>query len=134
ESEARFRSLTHLSSDFYWETDREHRVTRAEHGGGAQAVVDPGQIGKKRWETPSVFPDDAGWAAHRATMEAREPFRDFEIARRGQDGEVRWRSLSGEPVFDGSEAFKGYRGIGKDITAGKRGEEELRRFRLAMDG
>ena len=28
ESEARFRSLTHLSSDWYWEMDAEHRFTR----------------------------------------------------------------------------------------------------------
>ena len=30
ESEARFRSLVELSSDFYWETDREHRVGQAD--------------------------------------------------------------------------------------------------------
>ena len=129
ESEARFRSLTALSSDFYWETDAEHRVTRAEHGGeGEHPVVDPAQVGKARWETPSTYPDKAGWAKHRATMDAHLPFRDFEVARVGKDGVERWRSLSGEPMFDASGAFRGYRGVGKDITERKMQQQRIERL------
>ena len=133
ESEARFRSLIKLSSDFYWETDAEHRVISTQHGSERHTAVNPGQLGKARWELPSISPDAAGWAAHRATMDAHRPFRDFEVARRDDDGVERWRSLSGEPVFDSAGAFTGYRGIGRDITERKRAEDELRRFRLAMD-
>ena len=32
ESEARFRSLTQMSSDFFWETDEAHRFTQLVHG------------------------------------------------------------------------------------------------------
>ena len=32
ESEERFRHLTELSSDFYWESDARHRMTRMAHG------------------------------------------------------------------------------------------------------
>jgi diguanylate cyclase (GGDEF)-like protein/PAS domain S-box-containing protein len=123
-SEERFRSLTELSSDFYWESDTEHRVSRAA-GSNRIRVVSPGQIGKARWETPSTYPDTAGWAAHRATMEAHQPFRDFEIARIDADGVERWRSISGEPVFDDAGTFRGYRGVGKDITAAKKAEAAL---------
>ncbi len=133
ESETRFRSLIELSSDFYWETDARHRVIKAEHGLGVHPAVDPAQLGKTRWEMPSVHPDADGWRAHRAVMEARQPFRDFEIARKDADGELRWRSISGEPCFDVAGVFRGYRGVGRDITGRKRSEEELRRFRMAMD-
>ncbi|HET7198725.1 MAG TPA: PAS domain S-box protein, partial [Burkholderiales bacterium] len=133
ESVARFRSLIRLSSDFYWESDAEHRVAKIEHGADRHPAVDPLQIGKARWQLPSTHPDAEGWAAHRALLEARLPFRDFEVARRGSDGVERWRSISGEPMLDARGAFLGYRGVGRDITERKRAEEELRRFRVAMD-
>src|SRR5438105_5594860 len=133
ESEARFRSLLALSSDFYWETDVEHRVVQIEHDLPEHPVASRAQVGKARWETPSTYPDAQGWAAHRATLEAHLPFRDFELARLDADGGERHRLISGEPVFDVSGVFKGYRGVGKDITRLRRAEEELRRFRLAMD-
>jgi diguanylate cyclase (GGDEF)-like protein/PAS domain S-box-containing protein len=123
ESEERFRSLTELSSDFYWESDAEHRIIRTGGNKAHRAVVNPAQMGKQRWETPSTYPDAAGWAAHRATMEAHLPFRDFEIARLDDDSIERYRSISGEPVFDAAGLFKGYRGVGKDITARRQAEE-----------
>jgi diguanylate cyclase (GGDEF)-like protein/PAS domain S-box-containing protein len=124
ESEARFRSLTELSADFYWETDAQHRVLRTTHGGGRRPI-DSRQIGKTRWDIPSTLPDEAGWARHRATVEAWLPFRDFELARIDTEGVERHLSISGEPVFDAAGKFAGYRGVGKEITERKR-EQALR--------
>ncbi|HSU78751.1 MAG TPA: GAF domain-containing protein, partial [Burkholderiales bacterium] len=126
QSEERFRSLTELSSDFYWETDAEHRVLLTQYGSGHRPVNPRGRsIGKKRWELPSTHPDAAGWAAHRATLEQHLPFRDFELARLDESGVERHLSISGEPMFDAAGRFKGYRGIGKDITTRKREEQLL---------
>jgi diguanylate cyclase (GGDEF)-like protein/PAS domain S-box-containing protein len=123
DSEARFRSLVGLSSDFYWESDLEHRLTRTTHDQKYRPASDP-VIGKRRWELDPVFPDAAGWAAHRRTLEARQPFRDFEMARIDPDGVRRHLSISGEPVFAASGEFLGYRGVGRDVTAQRR-EERL---------
>ncbi|MGH8692260.1 MAG: diguanylate cyclase domain-containing protein [Burkholderiales bacterium] len=117
ESEARFRSLTHLSSDFFWETDAQHRLTSIVHGphyGAAQ--IARGIIGKHPWGVASVSPDQAGWAAHMAVLESRLPFRDFEFARVMPDGGTRYFAVSGEPRFDAAGGFLGYRGIGRDVT------------------
>ena len=119
ESEARFRSLTELSADFYWETDAEHRIRRTTHADKHRPASEP-VIGKARWEVPSIHPDIAGWEAHRATLDARKPFRDFEIGRIDPDGEQRFLSLSGEPVSGAAGEFLGYRGVGRDITAQRR--------------
>jgi diguanylate cyclase (GGDEF)-like protein/PAS domain S-box-containing protein len=124
ESEARFRSLTDLSADFYWETDASHRVVRTAHGANHRPIHS-GQVGKARWEIPSTRPDEAGWTAHRATLKAHLPFRDFELGRVDAEGIERHLSLSGEPVFDAAGAFVGYRGVGKEITARKREEALL---------
>jgi len=134
ESEARFRSLTELSSDFYWETDPGHRVRMAIHGSTYTPVTAPGaQSGKTRWEIPSLSPDAAGWDAHRATLDAHQPFRGFEFSRLDDTGAIRTLSISGEPIFDDCGAFTGYRGIGQDITGRKRIEEELRANRRLLE-
>src|SRR5262249_43749031 len=125
--EERFRSLTALSSDFYWETDAQHRLVETEYDRKVQRVV-PRSIrsGKTRWELPSIYPDAEGWAAHRATVEAHQPFRNFELGRIDADGVERHLSISGEPLFDAEGNFTGYRGVGTDITARKRAEKVLR--------
>jgi len=116
-SEARFRSLTHLSSDFFWETDDQHRLTSIVHGPNyGSAQVGRGIIGKHPWGVASVSPDQAGWAAHMAVLNSHLPFRDFEFARVMPDGGTRYFSVSGEPRFDAAGAFLGYRGIGRDVT------------------
>jgi len=129
ESEARYRSLTEMSSDYFWESDAEHRLTLLGAGGrsgGVPILRQAPRIGQRRWEIPYLSPDEAGWRAHRAVLDAHQPFRDFEISRVGADGAPRYLSLSGDPVFDQSGAFKGYHGIGSDITARKRAEQALR--------
>ncbi|HWM41152.1 MAG TPA: PAS domain S-box protein [Burkholderiales bacterium] len=125
ESEARFRSLTELSADFYWETDAEHRVLRTMHGVNHRPIL-ANQVGKQRWELPSTRPDSAGWAEHRALLEAHLPFRDFELARIDFEGLERHLSLSGGPVFDAAGRFVGYRGVGQEITRRKQEEALLR--------
>ena len=118
ESEGRFRALTQLSSDFFWETDDSHRFTQLVHGPnypdmymGRGAV-----LGKTSWELPAVSPDEAGWTQLRATVDARLPVRDFEFARRVPDGTVRYFSVSGEARYAPDGRFIGYRGVGRDIT------------------
>lgn len=126
ESEERFRSLTGLTSDFYWETDTEHRIATVTHGSQHRAVVPKdSQTGRTRWEMPSTRPDEAGWAAHKAMHDARLPFRNFQFARLGQDGTERHLSITGEPAFDAAGNFKGYRGIGTDITERKQAEQRI---------
>ena len=129
ESELRFRNLSEMSSDFYWESDAEHRLTRLGSGGqgsGVPVFRRSAQIGERRWEIPYLSPDEAGWQAHRDALDAHRPFRNFELSRIGADGMERHVSISGDPVFDESGAFKGYRGVGTDITARKQAERALR--------
>ncbi|MBI5909076.1 MAG: PAS domain S-box protein [Betaproteobacteria bacterium] len=129
ESEARFRSLTEMSSDFYWESDAEHRLTRRSSGSKPSTLSvfrEGAKIGKRRWEVPYLSPDEAGWLAHRAVLDAHRPFRDFELSRVGTDGAEHFMWISGDPVFDASGAFKGYHGVGADITERKRSEQALR--------
>ncbi len=117
DSERRFRSLTGLSSDMYWEQDEQYRFTSSS-GSGPEWIVN----GKKRWDFKYDNMSEADWAAHIALLDARKPFRDLELCR-APSGRKVWVSVSGEPIFDASGAFKGYRGVGKAITERKRAEQ-----------
>ena len=134
ESEERFRSLTELSSDWYWEQDANFRFTMVSEN--LQRRIGPlpeSVIGKARWELQALNMTEADWGAHRAQLEAHLPFRNLEWRRLDAEGNVRVAQISGEPVFDVEGRFRGYRGIGRDITESRRSEEALRRFRASMD-
>ncbi len=134
ESEERFRNLTELSTDWYWEQDASLRFTRLYGGVFARVGIDPqALVGKQRWDLAGVDTGTAEWRTHRAALERREPFRDFEYSILLPSGEWGHLSVSGHPVFDEAGVFHGYRGTGRDITARKRTEEELRRFRVALN-
>jgi PAS domain S-box-containing protein len=128
ESEERFRTLVQFSFDVYWESDAQHRFVRQEFAEGLADAPAPGsELGKTRWEVPYLEPDAEGWRKHREILDARLPFRDFELARPAPDGGKRYVSVSGLPVFDKSGHFTGYRGVGRHISDRKRVEEALRR-------
>jgi diguanylate cyclase (GGDEF)-like protein/PAS domain S-box-containing protein len=127
ESEERFRSLSELSSDMYWEQDEQLRFTSFSGVGIGklpQTRVDL-ILGKKRWEQDYINMSADDWAAHIAILEAHQPFRDLELCRLDASGNKIWFSISGEPVFDASGTFKGYRGVGKEITPRKLDEERI---------
>ena len=126
QSEARFRSLTGLSSDWYWEQDEELRLTFMSSRFVERTGIDPAPfIGRKRWEEPAPNLTESDWVRHKAQLERREPFFDFEMERVSPDGNSVWLSVSGEPVFE-DRKFRGYRGVGTDITERKRAQVALR--------
>jgi diguanylate cyclase (GGDEF)-like protein/PAS domain S-box-containing protein len=133
ESEERFRSLTQLSYEVYWEQDDQYRFTLLSENGPDWIKAGKHRlVGRRRWDQDYVNMTPQAWAVHIADLDARRPFRDLELCRLNQHGERVWISASGEPIFDASGAFRGYRGVGKDITARKR-DEELRALEHAVN-
>jgi PAS domain S-box-containing protein len=116
ESEERFRRLTQISSDWYWEQDAEHRITLMK-GREPGAVGRDGEhtIGKTHWELPGIEPIGFTWEDHRRTLDAHQPFRDL-LTHWQTDGESGYVRISGEPIFDEAGAFCGYRGVTRDVT------------------
>nr|WP_316639523.1 PAS domain S-box protein [uncultured Roseateles sp.] len=132
ESQARFRSLAALASDWVWEQDAELRFTFVSRAAEeATEVHTQTIIGHRRWDSASLAPG-VDWTAHRALLERHEPFRDFEYAQYTENGELRHVSISGVPLFDAQGGFQGYRGTGRNITATKQAEQALRESEAAL--
>ena len=123
ESEARFRRLTELASDWYWEQDESGRFTKVS---GPVLEMLGIRVDAHVGETSDV--QVAGWddAERRvllAKISARQPFLDFVFSRVNADGSQQKFRVSGEPMFDPSCRFTGYRGIGVELTGLMRPEE-----------
>jgi PAS domain S-box-containing protein len=116
-SEARYRSLTELASDWYWEQDANGVFTKVsgpvqEMLGLQEDVPETGAVRGLGW-------NEAERQMLRAAIAAREPFLDFVFTRINADGSQQKFQVSGEPMFGPACRFLGYRGIGLEITARK---------------
>ncbi|MFL6675730.1 MAG: EAL domain-containing protein [Massilia sp.] len=126
ESEQRFRQLVAMSSDWYWEQDKELRFTTVTGGFAGKAGIALGRVlGKTRWEYVRGLADSDEGRAHIALVRAHEPFHNFEYQALDDNGETRWFCVNGQPVFDEDGRFDGYRGTGSDITARKLTEQRV---------
>lgn len=116
ESEERFRRLTELSSDWYWEQDASGNLVRVSGpafemlGIRADGSLDPAG------SAPGVRWNEDERAVLMANIAARRPFLDFVYSRVNPDGSQQYFQVSGEPIFGSSGSYMGYRGIGRYVT------------------
>ena len=116
ESEARFRRLTELSSDWYWEQDKTGRFTMIYGPVVEMLGIQVNDTLDETREDQGARWNDAERKILEANLAARRPFLDFVYSRTNPDGSKKYLMVSGEPMFDSSGRFTGYRGIGKDVT------------------
>ncbi len=119
ESEARYRSLTELASDWYWEQDENGNFSKVSGpvlemlGIRVDALAgDAGGVQVTGW-------NEAERETLQATIAARQPFLDFIFSRVAADGSTQRFQVSGEPMFNKCSRFIGYRGIGVELAARK---------------
>ncbi len=119
ESEARYRSLTDLAADWYWEQDQAGNFTKV-----SGPVLEMLGIRVESLSGEKLEDADRGWnEAERAALHAkianRQPFLDLVFSRVNPDGRQQSFRVSGEPMFNQFGHFVGYRGIGVEITTAK---------------
>ena len=115
ESEARYRSLTELASDWYWEQDEVGQFTKVSGPVLEMLGIQVSPFNQDDPQTPY------GWNEQERTqlrecINDRRPFLDFLFHRVNNDGSRQQFRVSGEPMFNQSSRFLGYRGIGVEIT------------------
>jgi PAS domain S-box-containing protein len=128
ESEAKFRDYAESASDWFWEIGPDYRCTALTQNAFGSNAADV--IGTACWDRAlDLETEPEKWRLLRATLDSRNPFRDFVYRSMGANGAPMYVKASGKPVFDGNGAFRGYRGTGTDVTGTKRAQEEHERLR-----
>ena len=126
ESRERFRNLTEMTSDWIWEVDKN----------GFYTYVSPkiqDMLGYKPEEIIGETPFDLMPPAEakrvsknfNTIVASREPFDCLENINLHKNGHPVVLETSGIPTFDADGAFRGYRGIDRDITKRKQVEKAL---------
>lgn len=146
ESEERFRHLTSLSADWFWETDADYRISWMSGGPAVAALFGEALVyGRKLWEIPGLAVEPQALVQHLERLhqvDARLPFFDFEIMNQAGEGGAphlrRIHTVLGRPRHDSAGRFLGFRGVGRDITERRRAEIALglakERLELALEG
>jgi PAS domain S-box-containing protein len=126
QSEGRFRDFALTSSDWFWETDANHRFIYLSENVQKLGTKPDQYLGKTRFESAGDL-DKAPekWREHLEILARHEPFQHFVYARKGSIGGADTASVSGNPLFDPSGKFIGYRGTARDITSQFQAERDL---------
>ncbi len=122
----RWRDFVEVSADWLWETDSELRFIDLP---GAPAIpsIAPQDAPGRTWDEVIVPELPADFAiAHKDTLARHGPVA-VTLTRRSPTGEIRYLELRGQPLFDASGRFQGYRGIGREVTDQARLADDLER-------
>ncbi|MCR9074171.1 MAG: ATP-binding protein [Alphaproteobacteria bacterium] len=134
----RLRSLIAVSADWTWDQDDQLRFTHISESIRKVLSINPQDcIGKTRREAFPDALDSGGFAAHEKLQARRAPIRSLRLRHRIENGEYRYIEIDGDPVFDSAGIFRGYRGVGRDISfqveAEREATETQRRFLSAIE-
>jgi len=126
ESEDRFRDFAEAASDYQWEMDENFALSHMSQSSGKVGAHDlDAAVGLPLWRVAGLDDSnlDSHWSNFRETLRAHRPFREFRYSLTDANGKTHYRRANGNPVFDESGQFTGYRCTTRDETT----EVEARR-------
>jgi PAS domain S-box-containing protein len=133
-SEQHFRLLFEAGSDWFWETDAKGYHTYVSPNAEANFGLPVAEMLGKRFNDlrdVACTPEMARKAI--SAIKARAPYNDFVYCWGVREtGRRRWARTNNIPIFDEAGEFRGYRGVGKDITAEIEAEQALRESELHL--
>jgi PAS domain S-box-containing protein len=141
EGAQRFRDFVQAATEMLWETDADLRYTYLSEGCAPVIGLAPetliGEVCNYLVPPAGVPTSHAAWREQRAVVTARQPFHNFELQFTNALGVDVVIQVSGVPTFGIDGVFRGYRGVGRDLTAQRRAERERAaaelRTRLVFD-
>ncbi|MFN3233479.1 MAG: ATP-binding protein [Alphaproteobacteria bacterium] len=125
-SQQRLQDIADSATDFFWETDAQHRFTYlSDRLATALGVKNDDLLGSVMTEQALFAVPGADMEQFRTQLKAKHPFRNLRVAQAPSSSVKLVFALSGQPVMDANGNFAGYRGAATDISDQLRAEEEL---------
>lgn len=113
------------TAQWQWEQNEFLEFVEVGSSDGRFHSIGHALVGKQWQELQVQCPDGADWTTHFELLSEFEPFFNFEFPVPQANGETVHLSLCGVPINDAKGNFKGYRGVGKDISSQKTAEATI---------
>ncbi|MDO5101431.1 MAG: EAL domain-containing protein [Lautropia sp.] len=117
-SEQKYKNLTELSSDWEWAMNANFLITQITGRVDADLKAWSDHVpGHFLWDNPGMrlLPND--WAKLKASLQAREAFKNLRFTVLAPTKELYTIQLSGRPTLDAdTQQFNGYHGVGRNVT------------------
>ncbi|WP_169569406.1 PAS-domain containing protein [Sneathiella limimaris] len=130
ENEERFRDFAEDGADWFWEMNEDLKFSFVT-GKVAEiiGITPEDMLGKTRHEVVGLTEETAksNWNDYLDDVPDEISFTSPTLRVVRPDGEVRYIVTTGKPIYHKDGSFKGYRGVGRDVTDLTRAEEALRR-------
>ena len=132
--DTRFRDLADTALDWFWETDADHRLIFLSQQIAAILSINPVAAVGQTFQQIGLHCCADSVRQYQTGLESRQPFHDQVFhAKPADGGEARTLRISGTPIFDSQHHFKGYRGVGVDITREIIAEVRAREVRQILE-
>ncbi len=136
ENEIRFKNIVEQATDWFWEKGPDLRFSYlSENTPKALDGVAESFMGSTYFDLADpkdIKEEPDKWRRYRESLHAHEPFRNFTFPLQSADGAKRYIQVSGSPIFSEDGEFKGYRGVGSDVTEMKRRDEALKKSEAGL--
>lgn len=113
------------TAQWHWEQDASMRFLPVAGAPGVAALVCAAFNGRHWSDIEALNMGQSDWQRHLHLLRAREPFFNLELELPQAHEQRLWISLSGVPVLDAGGGFRGYRGVGRDISLHKMAEATI---------
>ena len=133
-SNERFRNLVEATSDWVWEVDEAGVYTYVSPKIRDLLGYEPSEvIGRTPFDLMPEEEAERVRCEFGALAAGHEPFAMLVNTNRHKDGRAVVLETSGMPIFDATGAFRGYRGIDRDVTHRMSSEERIRKLSRVVE-
>jgi|GEM_PF-1423224 len=126
QSQERMAQITATMADWIWEIDEEDRFSHASEQVQKTLGYEPEELCGK---TPYDFMEPEEANRTRAVFDAvkarRQPLKDLEYWFVAKDGKKHCQRANGVPRHDETGAYRGYRGVSKDVTEAVQAQQAI---------
>ncbi|MDD4931586.1 MAG: PAS domain S-box protein [Candidatus Colwellbacteria bacterium] len=130
----RFELISKLAGEWIWSVDSKGVFTYSSSASLSILGISPDKmVGKSGFELMDPLMEPKFRKVWASLLKDKEEFRKMIVVMITSKGEKVFLEVNGIPVFDDEGVFSGYSGVSSDVTDRQHYEENLQKFKLAVE-